>query len=188
MTDDWRDYDTHIMQQGRSRNNTFHSTDECVRIDNDGRSVDRSESFLVWHEPEPCEYCHDDVEHETTDGDPECQVQFCETTVDQGSAYCTQHKLLDDDRLVTDGGTDRPDPADDPAACSKCGVHIGLASDDYCDPCAREIGTKPPMQRCMHCGKSYPQELMDDIDISDEDEYYPEIRYLCADCAGGDGS
>jgi DNA-directed RNA polymerase subunit RPC12/RpoP len=93
--------------------------------------------------------------------------------------------------VATDGGqsvdgTEHRDPSEDPAACSRCGVHIGLASDDYCDPCAREIGAKPPMQRCMGCGKNYPQEWMDDIDISGEDEYYPKIRYLCPDCSGGD--
>ena len=85
-------------------------------------------------------------------------------------------------------GTERRDPNEDPAACSRCGVHIGLASDDYCDPCARQIGVKPPMERCMGCRKSYPQEWMDSVDVSPEDEYYPEIRHLCPDCSGGESA
>jgi len=88
-------------------------------------------------------------------------------------------------KLVTDGGTDQRDPTDDPAACSKCGVHIGAFGGEYCDPCAREIGAKPPMERCMNCGQLAPQEQMEDIDVSPDDEYYPDMRYLCWDCAGG---
>jgi len=85
-------------------------------------------------------------------------------------------------------GTDRRDPTDDARACSLCGVHIGLWSDEYCDPCAREIGAKPPMERCLHCGRNAPQELMESVDISTPDEYYPEIRHLCRDCSGGESA
>jgi hypothetical protein len=81
---------------------------------------------------------------------------------------------------------ERPDPAEDPRACSRCGVHIGLLGDEYCDPCAREVGAKPPMERCMHCGRDAPQERMEAVDISAPDEYYPEIRYFCRDCSGGE--
>lgn len=80
---------------------------------------------------------------------------------------------------------ERPSPEDDPFACSRCGVHIGLWGSDYCDPCAREIGAKPPMQRCMGCGRDVPQEQMESVDISQPDEYYPDIRYLCRGCSGG---
>ena len=67
-----------------------------------------------------------------------------------------------------------------------CGVHIGLVGDDYCDPCAREIGAKPPMERCMHCDRDAPQEQMKAVDISHGDEYYPVIRYICRSCSGGE--
>lgn len=61
MTDDWRDYDTHLMQQGTTANVRFHATPECRKIKYPEKTVDRSESFLAYHEPEPCEVCHDDV-------------------------------------------------------------------------------------------------------------------------------
>jgi len=57
---------------------------------------------------------------------------------------------------------------------------------EYCDPCAREIAVKPPMEQCHHCGRDAPREQMKSIDISAYDEYYPEIRYLCRSCAEGD--
>lgn len=85
-------------------------------------------------------------------------------------------------------GVGQRDSTEDPSACSKCGVHIGAFGGEYCDPCAREIGAKPPMQRCMHCGRDAPQEQMKTIDISPEDDYYPDIRYFCRDCSGGGGS
>jgi hypothetical protein len=80
----------------------------------------------------------------------------------------------------------RPDPTEDMRACSRCGVYIGWPSDEYCDACAREVGAKPPMERCMHCGQRAPRNHMESVDISPEDEYYPEIRYFCSDCSGGD--
>jgi len=96
-----------------------------------------------------------------------------------------------DDGLVTDGGqstsgTDRSDPTEDPRACSRCGVHMGFLGDDYCDPCAREIGARKPIVRCMGCSQDAPQEKMEPVDISSPDEYYPTIRYLCRDCSGGE--
>lgn len=87
--------------------------------------------------------------------------------------------------MCTDG-TDRRDPADEPTACSKCGVYIGMFAGKYCDPCAREIGQKPPMQRCMGCGQRAPEEQMDPVDVSGPEEYYPKFEYLCPDCSGGD--
>lgn len=81
---------------------------------------------------------------------------------------------------------DRRDPTEDPQACSRCGVYIGALGDDYCEPCAREYGSKPPMRRCMGCGQDAPQEQMKTIDVSPPDEYYPEIEYLCHDCSGGE--
>lgn len=76
------------------------------------------------------------------------------------------------------------DPADDPAACSLCGVHIGAFGDEYCDGCARDVGVKPPLRRCLHCGQRAPEAEMDAIDVSAPDEYYPQVRYLCPGCAG----
>lgn len=99
---------------------------------------------------------------------------------------------IDEPELATDGGRDtveaeigRRDPADDPHACSKCGTYIGMIGDDYCEVCAREIGAKPPMERCHHCGRDAPQEEMKSFDLSGGEEYYPQIRYLCRDCSGG---
>lgn len=91
---------------------------------------------------------------------------------------------MSDDTQSLDG-IERRDPADDPRACSMCGVHIGAFGDDYCEPCARDIGTKPPMERCMHCGEDVPREQAESIDISADEEYYPEIRYFCPSCSGG---
>ena len=82
--------------------------------------------------------------------------------------------------------TERRDPTEDPSACSRCGVHIGFGSDEYCDPCARKLGAKPPLERCIGCGQRAPQDQMESIDISGPDEYYPTIRYLCRDCSGGE--
>lgn len=78
------------------------------------------------------------------------------------------------------------DPADDPAACSLCGVHIGAFSGDYCEGCEREIGVKPPLRRCESCGKEYPEERMKPIDVSGADEYYPVFIYLCRGCTEDD--
>jgi len=86
---------------------------------------------------------------------------------------------------MSSDGRSRRDPTEEASACSKCGVYIGLFGGEYCDPCAREIGAKPPMERCLECGQDAPQELMETVDISAPDEYYPKIRYLCRDCSGG---
>lgn len=84
---------------------------------------------------------------------------------------------------------DRPTPEDDPFACSLCGCYLGTAKrisgDDYCDACAREIGAKPPLRRCEECGQRGPEEQMAAVDISADDEYYPEFVYLCRSCSGG---
>ena len=93
-----------------------------------------------------------------------------------------------DDGLVTDGGTERRNPTEGPRACSRCGVHIGFLGDNYCDPCAREIGARGEMVRCMGCGQDGPEEHMESVDISEPDEYYPTIRYLCRDCSGGESA
>jgi len=92
----------------------------------------------------------------------------------------------DDPELVADGGTERPDPTEDLAACSKCGVHIGFGGDEYCDGCAREIGAKPPLRRCEHCGQRAPEEHMTAVDVSGPDEYYPEFIHFCPSCGGDD--
>jgi hypothetical protein len=77
---------------------------------------------------------------------------------------------------------DQRDPADDPAACSKCGTHIGAFGGEYCDGCAREIGAKPPLRRCIECGDRYPEDRMKALDVSLPDEYYPEFEYICQGC------
>jgi len=87
--------------------------------------------------------------------------------------------------MSTNHENERPDPPEDPRACSKCGVHIGWGGDEYCDGCAREIGAKPPLERCMSCGRDAPRERMKAIDVSPPDEYYPTMRYLCRSCSGG---
>lgn len=80
----------------------------------------------------------------------------------------------------------RPDPAADSRLCSKCGVYIGFGGDEYCDGCAREIGAKPPLERCLGCGQRGRRERMESVDISTDDEYYPTIRYLCGSCSTAD--
>jgi len=90
------------------------------------------------------------------------------------------------DETVTDE-TERRDPAEDPRACSLCGAHIGFGSDDYCDGCARDLGVKPPLRRCVHCGRRRPEESMEAIDVSESDEYYPTFDYLCPSCLRGVG-
>lgn len=98
-------------------------------------------------------------------------------------------RLFDGDRpLRADGGqTDRPDPEDDPSVCSLCGTYLGTFSEEYCDGCAREIGAKPPLRRCIECGQRGPEEQMRAIDVSLEDEYYPTFEYLCRGCGGDPG-
>ena len=43
-----------------------------------------------------------------------------------------------------DEGTDRPDPEDDPFACSRCGQPLGtvqrIKREDYCDACLSQMG------------------------------------------------
>lgn len=89
-------------------------------------------------------------------------------------------------------GVEQRDPEDNPFDCSLCGCYLGsgkrLAGEEYCDACAREIGVKPPLRRCMECGQRAPEEQMKTIDVSPEDEYYPEIAYLCRGCSGGESS
>ena len=86
---------------------------------------------------------------------------------------------------MSDSKPDDPaEPTEDPRACSRCGVYIGdLTDDNYCDPCAREYGTKPPMRPCTRCGETFPEEQMRSIDVSPPDEYYPTFEYLCQGCS-----
>ncbi|WP_324662400.1 eL43 family ribosomal protein [Haloarcula sediminis] len=57
----WRDYDTHLMQQGTARNDYFHATTRCPRINDPELTVDRPESYVAYHEPDPCATCHPGV-------------------------------------------------------------------------------------------------------------------------------
>jgi hypothetical protein len=105
-------------------------------------------------------------------------------TDDEQSNKTVQTKLVTDGgQAGDDGGRDR---REDPSACWTGGVHTGAFGDEYCDPCAREISVKPPMQRCVGCGRDAPGEEMKTIDVSPDDEYYPEIRHLCRSCSGGE--
>ena len=77
----------------------------------------------------------------------------------------------------------RPDPSKDPSLCSHCGVYIGdFSGDEYCEGCARELGLKPPLVRCVGCGRRAPEDHMEAIDVSPPDEYYPKFEYLCQGC------
>lgn len=125
-----------------------------------------------------------------TDGEMprQCDVAWCSKTRKQ-CGHDGDAKLRADGgtNSVSEGGTERSDPTENPHACSVCGVYLGsFPNKEYCDGCAREIGAKPPMQRCMACGRDAPQEQMETIDVSPPDEYYPEIEYLCPSCSGGD--
>lgn len=103
---------------------------------------------------------------------------------DQESSPSGQFSSLIYRRVRADGGRkERRDPADDPQACSRCGVYIGAFSGDYCESCEWEIGVKPPMRRCEDCGREYPEEQMRGIDVSGPEEYYPEFVYLCRGCS-----
>lgn len=89
-------------------------------------------------------------------------------------------------------GVARPDPEDDPFACSLCGHYLGesrrVQGEDYCESCEREHGHRSGWQTCLECGHEAPGEQMEAVDISSQDEYYPSIRYLCRDCSGGDSA
>jgi hypothetical protein len=83
-------------------------------------------------------------------------------------------------------GEQHRDPSNDPQACSLCGCYIGFGSGGYCDGCAREVGEKPPLRNCVQCGQSGPEEQMKRIDVSGPEEYYPQFRFLCRSCSGGE--
>lgn len=99
---------------------------------------------------------------------------------------------MTDGRAPSARDMEQRDPEDDPFACSLCGCYLGelkrVKGDDYCDACARDIGAKPPLRRCLHCGREGPQEQMESVDVSPPDEYYPTIRYLCRGCSGGESA
>ena len=95
------------------------------------------------------------------------------------------------DEFATDGGqAERPDPEDDPFACSLCGEYLcsakRVSGEEYCDSCQRELGATSPLRRCLNCGREAAEKHMNTIDISPEDEHYPEMRHLCRDCSSDD--
>lgn len=47
------------------------------------------------------------------------------------------------------------------------------------DPAELTRRTEPEMCDCWVCGEDHPKSEMDTIDVSGEEQYYPEIRYLC---------
>ncbi|WP_276250572.1 hypothetical protein [Haloarcula rara] len=57
----WRDFDTHLMQEGTTRNDYFHAVTSCPRIKDPELTVDREASYVAYHEPEPCATCHPEV-------------------------------------------------------------------------------------------------------------------------------
>jgi hypothetical protein len=64
MSDEWRNYDTWVVIGGNTANDVFHSSKHCSNLSDPERAVDRSESFVQYHEPTPCVRCHDDIERE----------------------------------------------------------------------------------------------------------------------------
>jgi len=44
------------------------------------------------------------------------------------------------------------------------------------------------MRQCFGCGRYLRQDRAETIDISQTDEYYPTIRYLCRDCDRSGGA
>lgn len=71
--------------------------------------------------------------------------------------------------------------SDDPYACNMCGCRVSIR-EDYCDACARDIGAKPPLISCYHCGDRYEEQQMESIDLSAPDELYPDIKHICSKC------
>jgi hypothetical protein len=136
-----------------------------------------------------CKNCGD--EHYLDERKHRSASSFCPECRMRGGYILDEARELYQDEIRTDGGqpvdgTERRDPTEDPRACSRCGVHISFLIDDYCDSCAREIGARGEMVRCMGCGQDGPEEQMESVEISEPDEYYPTIRYLCRDCSGGE--
>jgi len=45
---------------------------------------------------------------------------------------------------MSGGGTERPDPEDDPFSCSRCGQPLGtvkrVEGEEFCDACLSEMG------------------------------------------------
>jgi PHP family Zn ribbon phosphoesterase len=65
---------------------------------------------------------------------------------------------------------------------------------DTCRDCGRDLRFRSHapdcpqlVVRCEHCGQRVPQGMAEQIDVSTEDEYYPEFIHLCAKCAGDGG-
>lgn len=57
---------------------------------------------------------------------------------------------------VSDGHADRPDPEDDPFACSRCGCFLGsldrARGEDYCPDCRSEnAAAVETLPLCSHC-------------------------------------
>lgn len=52
----WEDFATHIMST-KSERNVFHRREDCRRLKGSEDTIDRTESYLAFHEPTPCEHC-----------------------------------------------------------------------------------------------------------------------------------
>lgn len=50
------------------------------------------------------------------------------------------------------------------------------------DPDDLRRRTEPEQRACFVCGAYHAPNRMETIDISGEDDYYPETRYVCPDC------
>ena len=46
----------------------------------------------------------------------------------------------------------------------------------------RQAGREPEMRECFGCHRRIRKDRAKTIDISQPDEYYPTVRYLCWDC------
>jgi ribosomal protein S27E len=72
---------------------------------------------------------------------------------------------------MSEYGRERPDPN----ACRDCGRDLRIRS--HASDCPRLV------VRCEHCGQRVPQGQTSQVDISLEDEYYPEFIHLCGGCS-----
>jgi hypothetical protein len=58
---EWQDYEEWWTASNRPAVAVFHSGPDCPSFDNPDNAVERSRNFIEWHDPRPCERCHDDI-------------------------------------------------------------------------------------------------------------------------------
>jgi len=57
----WRDYDEWWVQAGTTGNDYFHASKDCRKIRQPEKATQRSENYMAFHEPEPCDSCHPEL-------------------------------------------------------------------------------------------------------------------------------